>query len=165
MFWQSSLIKNEAFVEIELWERLDQIGGRYQTYRTPGTPDCSIDIGAQYVTLSLELMRSQAKFYDELLEKQLLVPLGQKIENFRRLSETKTTFVAPGGTDSLVSHFLSKADCQVFLEHDVTEINLKENEQVWEVIASNGKVKEFDVVILTIPIPEVLKLEGNFQNI
>ncbi|CAL1295384.1 unnamed protein product [Larinioides sclopetarius] len=161
----ASLIKNEAVVNIEIWERMDQIGGRYQTYRSSSTPKCSVDCGAQYVSVSLEFIRSQAKFYDELLEKELLMPLGQKIENFRKLSETKTLFVAPGGTDSLVGHFLKKADCSVHLQHEVTEINLKEEERTWEVKATNGIVKSFDVVILTIPVPEVLKLGGNFLGI
>ncbi|KAF8769829.1 Renalase like protein [Argiope bruennichi] len=161
----ASLIKNEAVVNIEIWERMDQIGGRYQTYRSSTTPKCSIDCGAQYVSVSLDFIRSQAKFYDELLEKEILVPLGQKIENFRKLSETKTVFVAPGGTDSLVAHFLQKADCSVHLQHEVTEINLKEEEKAWEVKATNGIVRTFDVVILTIPVPEVLNLKGNFLSI
>ncbi|GBM70090.1 Renalase [Araneus ventricosus] len=161
----ASLIKNEAVVNIEIWERMDRIGGRYQTYRSSSTPKCSVDCGAQYVSVSLDSIRSQAKFYDELLEKEILMPLGQKIENFKKLSETKTIFVAPGGTDSLVAHFLKKADCSVHLQHEVAEINLKEEERVWEVKTADAVVRTFDVVILTIPVPEVLKLGGNFLSI
>ncbi|GFQ79380.1 renalase [Trichonephila clavata] len=161
----ASLIKHEAFVNIEIWEKMNQIGGRYQTYRSSSIPTCSVDCGAQYVNVSLELVRSQARFYDELLEKSLLVPLGPKVENFRKLSESKTIFVAPGGTDSLVHHFLDKADCEVHLNHNVEEINLLEDKKLWEVKSSSGEVKEFDVVILTIPVPEVLKLSGNFLSL
>lgn len=49
------------------------------------------------------------RFYDDLLEKDLLLPLGQKIENFRKLSESKTNFIAPGGTETLIQHFLDKS--------------------------------------------------------
>ncbi|GFU26979.1 renalase [Nephila pilipes] len=161
----ASLIKHEAFVDIEVWERMDQIGGRCQTYNSSIIPRCSADCGAQYVNVSLEFIRSQAKFYDELLEKNLLVPHGQKIENFRKLSESKTTFVAPRGTGSLVHHFLDKADCELHLNHEVVEINLTEDRKQWEVKLKNGAIREFDVVILTIPVPEVLKLGGNFLSL
>lgn len=56
-----------------------------------------------------------SRFYDELLEKDLLVPLGQKIENFRKLSESKMNFIAPGGAESLVQHFFNKAGNTLFI--------------------------------------------------
>lgn len=52
-------------------------------------------------------------------------------------------------------------DAKVCLEHEVIEINLN-NDKQWEVKAKNGTVKNFDAVILTIPVPEILKIEGNF---
>lgn len=52
-------------------------------------------------------------------------------------------------------------DAKVCLEHEVTEINLTDGKQ-WEVKAKNGTVKNFDAVILTIPVPEILKIGGNF---
>ena len=58
------------------------------------------------------------RFYDDLLEQNLLLPLGQRIENFRKLSESKTNFIAPGGTETLIKHFLDKSGmsfCYFFL--------------------------------------------------
>ncbi|KFM65336.1 Renalase, partial [Stegodyphus mimosarum] len=158
----ASLIKHEAAADISIWEKKNHIGGRFYTFHHPSEPKCSVDLGAQYVSATLEFIRSHARFYDELLDQDILVPLGQKIENFRKLSETKTNFVAPEGTESLIKHFLSKAGAKVYLEHDVIEINLKKDKKLWEVKSSNGVVKEFDAVILTIPVPQILMLNGDF---
>lgn len=160
----ASLIRHEAAADISIWEKEDHIGGRFATFHNPHEPKCTVDLGAQYISATLEFIRSHARFYDELLEKDLLVPLGQKIENFRKLSESKMNFVASDGLESLVHHFLNKADAKVSLEHEVTEINLKDNSKQWEVKAKNGTVQDFDAVILTIPVPEILKIGGNFFN-
>lgn len=157
----ASLIKHEASSDIAIWEKEDHIGGRLSTFHNPNHPKCTVDFGAQYITTTLEFIRSHARFYDDLLERNLLIPLGQRIENFRKLSESKMNFVAPEGSETLVQHFLDKSDVKICCNHEVTEINLKGNKQ-WEVKAKNGTVKEFDAVILTIPVPEVLKIEGNF---
>ncbi|XP_054715905.1 renalase-like [Uloborus diversus] len=161
----ASLVKHEASADITIWEKEEYIGGRFHTFHSPLAAECSVDLGAQYISATLEFIRSHARFYDELLDKDKLVPLGEKIQNFRRLSESKTNFTAPGGSESLVQHFLEKSDATVCLKHEVVEINLKEEPKLWEVKASNGVVKNFDVVILTIPVPQVLKLGGNFLNI
>ncbi|XP_015910737.1 renalase isoform X1 [Parasteatoda tepidariorum] len=161
----ANLIQHEASADIEIWEKENYIGGRFHTFHNPSEPNCSADMGAQYVSATLEFIRSHARFYDELLDKDELVPLGQKIENFRKLSESKMNLVAPGGTSSLIRHFLDRADATVHLGYEVTEMNLKPDTSTWEIKASNGIVKEFNAVILTIPVPEVLKLTGNFQKL
>ncbi|XP_042908391.1 renalase isoform X2 [Parasteatoda tepidariorum] len=106
----ANLIQHEASADIEIWEKENYIGGRFHTFHNPSEPNCSADMGAQYVSATLEFIRSHARFYDELLDKDELVPLGQKIENFRKLSESKMNLVAPGGTSSLIRHFLDRAD-------------------------------------------------------
>lgn len=51
----------------------------------------------------------------------------------------------------------------VFYEHHVTKICLKDGK--WEVVCSNtGSVDQFDVVVLTMPVPQILQLQGDIEK-
>uniref|UniRef100_A0ACB8F8G6 Uncharacterized protein n=1 Tax=Sphaerodactylus townsendi TaxID=933632 RepID=A0ACB8F8G6_9SAUR len=52
---------------------------------------------------------------------------------------------------------------EIFFEHRVTEICLKDGK--WEVCNSTGLLDQFDIVILTVPVPQILQLQGDIANI
>nr|XP_034352680.1 renalase isoform X2 [Arvicanthis niloticus] len=52
---------------------------------------------------------------------------------------------------------------EVFLNQCVTHINLKDSK--WEVSTDTGTAELFDLVILTMPAPEILRLQGDIVNL
>lgn len=55
-----------------------------------------------------------------------------------------------------------KPGADVFYEHHVTHITLRDGK--WEVSRKMGSPELFDVVILTIPVPQILQLQGDIVN-
>lgn len=161
----ASLVKREVGADITIWEKENYIGGRMATFHYLDDPSHFVDLGCQYVTANLEFIRSHAQFYDQLLEEGVLVPFGNKTENFRKLSESKTNFVAPKGSASLVKRFLNQSGAKLQCGYEVTEINLVDEKKQWEVQTATGISECFDFVILTLPIPLVLKLKGSVEKL
>ncbi|XP_004858405.1 renalase isoform X3 [Heterocephalus glaber] len=52
---------------------------------------------------------------------------------------------------------------EVYLRHCVTQINLRNGK--WEVFKETGSPEQFDLVVLTIPVPQILQLQGDFANL
>ncbi|KAF5911170.1 hypothetical protein HPG69_019535 [Diceros bicornis minor] len=44
----------------------------------------------------------------------------------------------------------------------VTQINLRNNK--WEVSKETGSPEQFDLVVLTMPVPQILQLQGDITN-
>jgi renalase len=44
----------------------------------------------------------------------------------------------------------------------VTQINLKNDK--WEVFKETGFSEQFDLVVLTMPVPQILQLQGDIVN-
>ncbi|NXD15304.1 RNLS Renalase, partial [Nothocercus nigrocapillus] len=101
-------------------------------------------------------------FYEELLSHGILEPLTAPVEGMV-LKEGARNYVAPQGSSSVVKYFLEKSDANVFFEHRVTQIHLRDGK--WEVSRSMGSPEQFDIVILTMPVPEILQLQGDIVNI
>lgn len=47
----------------------------------------------------------------------------------------------------------------IFYEHHVSQICLKDGK--WEVCSNTGSVEQFDIVVLTMPVPQILQLQGD----
>lgn len=54
------------------------------------------------------------------------------------------------------------AGAEVHFSHCVTQIN-KRNDK-WEVSKETGSPEWFDVVVLTMPVPQILQLQGDIMN-
>ncbi|KFV72968.1 Renalase, partial [Dryobates pubescens] len=59
--------------------------------------------------------------------------------------------------------FSSHAGAEVFYERHVTAISLRGGQ--WEVSRKMGPAEHFDIVILTMPVPQILQLQGDIANL
>lgn len=58
--------------------------------------------------------------------------------------------------------FFFQAGADVFYEQHVTHISLRDGK--WEVSRKTGPPELFDIVILTMPVPQILSLQGDIVN-
>ncbi|KAM7169172.1 renalase isoform 3-T3 [Macrochelys suwanniensis] len=100
-------------------------------------------------------------FYEDLLAHGVLKPLTAPVEGMVT-EEDSHNFVTPQGISSIVKHYLTESGADVFYEHHVTQIYLRGGK--WEVCKKTGSPEQFDIVVLTIPVPQILQLQGDIVN-
>ncbi|XP_060097251.1 renalase isoform X2 [Heteronotia binoei] len=149
-------------LQIVVWEKSRGAGGRMSTSRSAHDPRCTADLGAQYITREPEYAKKHQSFYEELLSHGVLKPLTATIEGMA-IKEGVENFVTPQGISSIVKHYLNESGAKIFFEHHVIQICLKNGK--WEVCSNTGFLDQFDIVILTIPVPRILQLQGDIANI
>ncbi|XP_058697379.1 renalase isoform X6 [Poecile atricapillus] len=76
--------------------------------------------------------------------------------------EGSRNYVAPQGISSVVKYYLEQSGADVSYEQQVTHISLRDGR--WEVSRKAGPPEQFDVVILTMPVPQILQLQGDIVN-
>ncbi|KFO23281.1 Transcriptional enhancer factor TEF-4 [Fukomys damarensis] len=159
----AALLRKEASSPLYLavWEEAGDSGGRMTTAISPHNPLCTADLGAQYVTCTPQYDKKHQTFYDELLAHGVLKPLVSPIEG-TMMKEGDCNFVAPQGVSSVVKHYLNQSGAEVYFRRCVTQINLRNGK--WEVFKETGSTELFDLVVLTMPIPRILQLQGHFVN-
>ncbi|XP_014822140.1 PREDICTED: renalase isoform X2 [Calidris pugnax] len=123
---------------------------------------CTADLGAQYVTRQAEPAGPRCSFYEELLSHGILKPLTAPIEGMV-VKEGSCNYMAPQGISSVVKYYLNKSGADVFYEQHVTCISLRDGK--WEVSRKMAPPEQFDIVILTMPVPQILQLQGDIVNI
>ncbi|KAK7805871.1 hypothetical protein U0070_009646 [Myodes glareolus] len=146
---------------LALWDRAGDAGGRMITTKSPHNPRCTADLGAQYITRTPHYAKKHQEFYEELLAHGILEPLTSPIE-VMKVQEGDCNFVAPQGISSIVKHYLKKSGAEIFFKQCVTQINLRNNK--WEVSKETGSPEQFDLVVLTMPAPQILELQGDIVN-
>ncbi|XP_021048424.1 renalase [Mus pahari] len=160
----AALLRKETTFPLYLamWDKAGDTGGRMITANSPHNPRCTVDLGAQYITRSPRYAKEHQQFYEELLAHGILKPLTSPIEGMKG-KEGDCNFVAPQGFSSIIKYYLKKSGAEVFLKHCVTRINLKDNK--WEVSTDTGSTEQFDLVLLTMPAPQILELQGDIVNL
>ncbi|NXM67063.1 RNLS Renalase, partial [Serilophus lunatus] len=101
-------------------------------------------------------------FYEELVSHGVLEPLAAPVGGMV-VPEGSCNYVAPQGISSVVKYYLKQSGAEVSYEQHVTHICLRGGK--WEVSRKVGPPEQFDVVILTIPVPQILQLQGDIVNI
>ncbi|XP_045295407.1 renalase isoform X4 [Leopardus geoffroyi] len=149
-------------VHLTVWEEAGDSGGRMATARSPCNPQSTVDLGAQYITRTPHYAKKHQSFYDELLAHGILKPLTSPIEGMI-MKEGDCNFVAPQGLSSIVKHYLKESGAEVSFRHRVTQINLRNDK--WEVSKETGSPERFDIVVLTMPVPQILQLRGDIANL
>ncbi|XP_028651262.1 renalase isoform X2 [Erpetoichthys calabaricus] len=149
-------------VHIVLWDKARGAGGRMATSRSTNDSVCTADLGAQYITATPYYFQKHQSFYEELLTHNILKPLTATVEGMLIKEEGSLNFVSPCGVSSIVRHYL-KESAEVFYNYHVTHINLKNNK--WEVYRKGSILEYFDAVVLTMPVPQILHLQGNFLQL
>lgn len=155
-------------ISITIWEKLKQSGGRFNT--TTAAADgsfhlLSVDLGAQYITTTCDNIKYYDETYSSLLNNKIIIEMNQKylIKGMKSLSKDKVNYIAPLGMKSIVDHFLDSSELDsIQYEHKLVSLHIKDDQ--WHVSSEAGKQESFDIVILTIPVPEVLKLNGDVKS-
>ncbi|XP_068807225.1 renalase isoform X2 [Struthio camelus] len=160
----AALLRGAAPGRLEVWDKARGAGGRMSTSRCAPDAACAgtADLGAQYFTLEPGRAGPHRSFYEELLSHGILEPLTAPIEGMV-VKEGSRNYMAPQGTSSIVKYYLKQSGADVFYEHHVTEISLRGGK--WEVSRKMGLPEQFDIVILTMPVPQILQLQGDIVNI
>uniref|UniRef100_UPI00398EFCD6 LOW QUALITY PROTEIN: renalase n=1 Tax=Pristiophorus japonicus TaxID=55135 RepID=UPI00398EFCD6 len=157
----ASLFRRElsSKLQVMVWDKARGAGGRMNTSRSPHDPNCTADLGAQYITVTPYYAEKHQSFYEELLSRSILKPLLSLVEGMAP-KEGTCNYVAPQGISSIVKHYL--ADSDVLYDRHVTHINLKEGKL--EVYSKSGPSEMFDAVVLTMPVPQTLQLQGHIET-
>ncbi|XP_036428913.1 renalase isoform X1 [Colossoma macropomum] len=151
-------------VKIVVWEKSRGTGGRMSTSRSPSNMSCTADLGAQYITATPYYSRIHKSFYEELLLHDLLKPLEATIEGMMLKDEGSLNYVTPSGVSSIVKHYLKEsAGAEVCFGHHVTHVYCRGSG--WEVCRKGGSPEQFDVVVLTMPVPQILQLQGDIGSL
>ncbi|XP_035705383.1 renalase isoform X2 [Folsomia candida] len=128
--------------DIQVWEKDRRVGGRFLTFQSPTS--------SSYGDL-------------DLLDNKLIRRLDTlNIPGFNHAhSVGKVNYVCTSGAASIVEHFFHQADnISLSFDKHVTGINTCNNGQV-SVITKGGDQENYDIVITTIPVPQLLKLSGS----
>ncbi|XP_031694639.1 renalase [Anarrhichthys ocellatus] len=154
------LLKREmqSKVQIVVWDKARGSGGRMSTSRPPDSSSHSADLGAQYITATSSYAQSHHRFYSELLSAGVLQPLDSLVEGLKHKDGNKD-YMTPLGMCSVVKHFLSESGADLFFEHHVT--GLYRRGASWEVQRKAGGSEMFDAIVLTMPAPQILQLQGD----
>ncbi|XP_069652039.1 renalase isoform X2 [Haliaeetus albicilla] len=158
----AALLRGAALGRVVVWDKARGAGGRMSTSRSARDAACIADLGAQYITLETEGAEPRRSFYEELLSHGILKPLTAPIEGMV-VKEGSCNYVAPQGMSSVVKYYLKQSGADVFYEQHVTCISLRDGK--WEVSRKMGPPEQFDVVVLTMPVPQILQLQGDIVNI
>lgn len=145
-------------VQIVVWDKARGSGGRMSTSRPPDGSCHSADLGAQYISATPAYAQSHHSLYSELLSAGVLQPLDGLVEGLREKDNMKN-YMTPLGMGSVVKHFLSESEADLLFEHHVT--GLYRRGASWEVHRKQGSSETFDVVVLTMPVPQILQLQGD----
>ncbi|KAI2658567.1 Renalase [Labeo rohita] len=146
-------------VNIVVWDKSRGAGGRMSTSRSSNDPSCTVDLGAQYITATPYYARIHSSFYEELLAQEILKPLVAPVEGMMLKEEGIVNYVTPHGVSSIVKHYLKESGAEVLYDRHVTHIHRKDAD--WEVCRKGGAPEQFDIVVLTMPVPQILQLHGD----
>lgn len=160
----SFLLQNQSGLcatTLDIWEKDDVVGGRMKSVSSPYSNKIAIDIGAQYLTTNSDKLIRYNSVYDPLISNGIIEELNTTIKNLRPQKESKN-YVAPNGMSSLIRHFLSTSRHNLHLSRDLKSLNV--NNAKIEAETTTGLKEIYEAVVLTMPVPQVLKLSGNFIN-
>uniref|UniRef100_V9KUD2 Renalase n=2 Tax=Callorhinchus milii TaxID=7868 RepID=V9KUD2_CALMI len=149
-------------VKLVVWDKAAGAGGRMNTSRSPIDPNCTADLGAQYITATPYYAKKHQSFYEELLSHSILKPLLSPVEGMIREEKGISNYMTPRGASSIVKYYLTESGADVLYNIHVTHINLKEGKL--EVCSKLGLSEMFDAVVLTMPVPQILQLQGHIEN-
>lgn len=154
-------LRKHKHIVTDLWEKEEEIGGRMRTFHSEHT-QTETDIGAQYITSSDTLLHQNEDIYNSLFESGKIKPLTCRIDNLR-LPDSLHHYVAPMGMSSLVQHFIDSAKLQnIHTSYSVKNLNILPD--MVEVETDNGVKELYKAIVLTLPVPSLFELSGNFKE-
>lgn len=153
----SAVQKAMPLASVTVWDKARGAGGRMTTTRSDSGNKA--DLGAQYITTSKETLQQFEEEYQPLLSEGLLQPLSAQVEGLKAFPSGTSHFVAPDGLSSVVKHFLSQSGASVSFNKHVSSV--AQEADLYKVETKDGTIETFNVVISTMPIPQLLALPGS----
>lgn len=160
----TSILADSIRGGVLVWDKGRGAGGRMTTSRSPSNPQCKVDLGAQYVSASPHNQCQHKDLYSELLSAGILVnfdPTG--IEGFRSSEPGSLHYYSPQGMSSIVKHFFTRSGAEVSFNQRVSNISKVDGK--WRVVTEQGQEGVFEAVVLTLPVPQVLDMEGDIRSL
>uniref|UniRef100_A0A7M5WQ83 Amine oxidase domain-containing protein n=1 Tax=Clytia hemisphaerica TaxID=252671 RepID=A0A7M5WQ83_9CNID len=151
-------------VAVELWDKGRGIGGRMSTSRMSRDSKLTCDLGAQYFSVTKQYWEKHKSVHEDLLANDILRPLTSRVENMKKSEEGTQHFVAPKGSASIPKYFISKSEAVIKTSTLLKQIDFHDNKAV-AMGDSDDVICHADVVVVTIPTPQILNLKGDFENI
>ncbi|XP_063077429.1 renalase isoform X2 [Engraulis encrasicolus] len=149
--------------KIVVWDKSRGAGGRMSTSRSPTDSACTVDLGAQYITATPYYAKIHHSFYEELLAQGILRPLTSSVEGMMSREDGLKNYVTPKGVSSIVKHYLKESGAEVLFDRHVTHVYRRGAS--WEVWRKDGEPEHFDAVVLTMPVPQILQLQGDVGSL
>ncbi|CAG0921581.1 unnamed protein product [Notodromas monacha] len=149
--------------DLVVWEKARGAGGRMSTTRSPKDQDNVADLGAQFITVSPVYAQKHSSIYEELLQSGKLEKLKGHLEGMKNLPEGTKHYVARNGTGSLVKKFLQDAE-NVAIDYNTHLSKLTIVDGRWRATTLDGREEIFENVLLTMPVPQALQLQGDVQQ-
>lgn len=153
--------------QIIVWEKSRGIGGRMAASRNPSNMDSIAELGAQYITPQKQYKPLHFDFYQEL--DGILSPITQDIAGLIN-KQDQENLKSKTGLSAIAKHFFNKSFADIMCSQRLTELKLNDNNpsnwHAWEAFNENGNSDNFDAVILTMPVPQILEINqsNSFLN-
>lgn len=146
-------------IHITIWDKARGPGGRMTTSRSNVVPNCKVDLGLQYITTTPDFLSNHTDIYQPLLDEKLLEPFTANIIGYKSRKKNVTHYVTPQGSSSIVKYFLNKSNIDEICYNTFLETMSKtESTNQIEVTSKEGKKGIFDIVVLSMPAPQVTDL-------
>jgi renalase len=155
-----------ANVRLTFWEKSRGPGGRVSTVRSREPGSAIVDHGAQYITRGVGGAAADETLYAELISHGIIHPFTGVVEGSRPEHQTQEHFVCRNGMSTIAQHLLDSAKATVEYERRALELTAADAQSgsralpQWRVTDTAGESALFDAVVVTIPTPQLLELEG-----
>lgn len=160
----SLLTEKLAQGSVNVWDKARGAGGRMTTSRSPGNPQCKVDLGAQYVSATPANQCKHQDVYSDLLDAGVLVALDtQGIQGFRKGEPGTLHYSTPQGMSSIVKHFFNRSGLAVDFNRRIVDVS--SSGAGWSVTTDKEIKGDFDAVVITMPVPQVLELGGDIASL
>tara|TARA_B100000524_G_scaffold338377_1_gene229761 strand:+ start:1277 stop:2248 length:972 start_codon:yes stop_codon:yes gene_type:complete len=154
----ANLFENNLInISFKIFEKSNRPGGRMSTTISRKKTKNYADLGFKFITCQnynfIPLKYDMS--YPNLLKNQLIKTSNNINNDFGSVK-----YLSTNGFESLVKFFTR--NIEIDCNHKVESINFLDNNKIE--VTGNFKTENFDYLISTIPIPQLLQLNGNFRE-
>jgi predicted NAD/FAD-dependent oxidoreductase len=165
-----SCTKLSKLLDVYVWEKTGQIGGRFQTTTAAGVQNVPpTDFAAQYVTFTKGQGQEWAEpYFTELVKADMIKKITLPPHPGYPQDYKKDNYAFTQGAAAVVKYFFNQGglnETNIKLNHNLLGIKMRDNYKIdvsYEERTKDGKTRHtgcFDAVISTIPIPAFLESE------
>jgi len=156
----SLLASHAPQLGVAVWDKARGAGGRMATSRGP-TAGSTVDLGAQYLSPGIKYIDT----YTQLEAAGVISRLDPALVRGIRGGADQTHYTVPAGMSSLVKHWFQQAGLQAGVQFGRRVERLDRQGSGWNVSTVCGLQQYFDMVLLTMPVPQVLQLTGDIADV